>query len=131
MPIRHLGIPKKLSRGSVQRNDVRVIGLHEYPLSRHGDSAVDAAVSDEPSGAGTLIVPDLAASAGIQRVTLVRAADIHDALDDHRLRNDGLRTADTCASGPCPGRAGQSIVAPAPEGERNPGASEVFVGLSV
>ena len=81
MPVGDLGVPEQLTGGAVQGDEVGVIGFEENAVAGQGYPAVGAAgrIAGHPSGAGTLVVPDLAAGAGIQRVALVGAGDIHDA----------------------------------------------------
>ena len=85
-PVGHLGFPQQRAGEAVQRDEVRVVGDHEHAVAGDGDAAVDAAgrVADQALGARTLVVPDLAAAAGIERVALVGAGDIHHAVHDHR-----------------------------------------------
>ena len=75
---------------------MRVVGHHEQAIARDGHAAVDAArgVADEPPRARPLEPPDLAAVAGVERVALVRAGDVHDAVDDDRRDFEARRTRD-------------------------------------
>ena len=63
----------------IEGDDVRVIGHHEHAIAGNADAAIDASrgIANEPFGSRTLIVPDLAAAAGIEGVTLVRARAIY------------------------------------------------------
>ena len=63
-----------------------VVGHHENLIACDRYSAVDAAggIADEPLGAGALEMPDLAACAGIERVTFVGAGNVHDAIGNDR-----------------------------------------------
>ena len=74
----HLGIPKQFAGEAIEGDHVRVVGRHEDALLRHRRAAIDFA--GQFLGDGALIVPDLAARAGVQCVALVGRRDIHDAL---------------------------------------------------
>ena len=52
----------------IERDDVRVIGHHEHAIAGNADAAIDASggIADQPLGSRTLIVPDLAAAAGVE-----------------------------------------------------------------
>src|ERR1700722_14194172 len=70
-----------------------VVGRHEYLISGNRSAAVRAGncISDEPRGAGTLIMPDLTSATGVERVALVGVGNIHHAGDDDW---SGLHIAD-------------------------------------
>ena len=95
-PVRHFGIPQQFARESIEREQVRMIRHHEYALARNRDTSVDApgGIADETFGARLLKAPDLAAVACIERVTLVRAGDVHDAVDDNRRHLQAQRRRD-------------------------------------
>ena len=89
-PIRHLGVPQQLAVEAVDGDHVRVIGEQEQTVAGDRDAAIDPAggVADQSLGAGTLVMPHLAAAAGIERVHFIRARDIHDPVDHNRRRFD-------------------------------------------
>ena len=86
MPVGHLRVPQQRAGEAVEADDVRMIGDHEHAIAGDRDAAIDAAgrVADEPLGARPLVVPDLAARAGVERVALVRARHVHHPADDDR-----------------------------------------------
>ena len=85
-PVGHLRFPEQRAGDAIERDEVRVIGDHEHAIAGDGDAAVGAAggVADQALGSRPLVVPDLAAAAGVERVALVGAGDVHHALDDDR-----------------------------------------------
>ena len=84
MPVGHLGFPQQSSGETVQSDDVGIVGDHEQAVAGSGCAAIDAAggVADQILGSGTLVVPDLASGAGVQRVALIGAGHVHDSVDD-------------------------------------------------
>src|SRR5690348_12890320 len=81
MPIGHFGFPEQLAVEAVEGDHVGVVGEHEDAVACPGDPAVEAegGVASDASGASALIVPNLAAGAGIERPAFVGARDVHDA----------------------------------------------------
>src|SRR5205823_14357174 len=68
----------------VERDDVRAVRFQEHAISGDGDSAVDSAgrIADDTARARTLVMPDRAAAARVERIDLIGACDVHDAIDD-------------------------------------------------
>ena len=104
-PVGHLGFPEQRSGVPIERDEVRVIGDHEHAVAGDADTAIDAArrVSDQALRSRTLIAPDLAAAAGIERVALVGARHVHHAFDDDRrhLEARGVEAVDPLRRQPC------------------------------
>ena len=88
VPVRHLGFPEQRARGSIERDEMRVIGDHEHAISRNPNAPVDTArgVADQALGPRALIVPDLSPAARVEGVALVRARHVHHAV--HHDRRD-------------------------------------------
>ena len=59
-PVGERGVPQQGARQAIEREDVRVVGLHEHAIARDGGAAIRVAL-DDALGAGPLIVPDLRA----------------------------------------------------------------------
>ncbi len=76
---------------------MRVVRGHENPIAADGNTAIHASGRHAGQSARTRtpVVPDLTATAGIERVEIVGRADIHHAIHDNRrhlsLRHVGQR----------------------------------------
>ena len=81
-PVVERRIPQELAAEPVEGDDVRVVGFHEDAIARDPHAAVH--VVDHGGGLRPLVVPDLAAAPGVERVALVGIGDIHDPADDDR-----------------------------------------------
>src|SRR5690349_9890240 len=59
---------------------------HEKLFTGDRNAAVETArgIAHKAPGPGTLEMPDRAPAAGVQRVALVSAGDVHDTFDHHR-----------------------------------------------
>ena len=64
---------------------MRVVGDGEYPVSGERDAAIGAAtcLAEQARRARRAERPDLAARDGVERIDLVGAGDVHDAVHDH------------------------------------------------
>ena len=85
-PVRHLGVPQQRACGTIQRDQMRVIGDHEYAVAGHGHAAVHSSRRSSANAprAAALIVPDRPAGAGVERPAFVGTGDIHDACHHYR-----------------------------------------------
>ena len=85
-PVGHFRFPQQRAGRSIERDEMRVIGDHEHAVAGDADAAVHAAggVADQPLGPRALVVPDLAAAAGVERVAFVGARHVHHAVGDDR-----------------------------------------------
>ena len=90
-PVVQLRVPQQVAGETVQRDDVRAIGLHEHAIAGDGNPTVDAV--EHARRLRMLVTPDLAPGAGIERVALVERGHIHDAAHDcwGDLRAGGAR----------------------------------------
>ena len=86
MPVRHLGVPNQFAGEAVQRDQVGVVGGHEDTVARRGHAAIGAAHGGGRQAGGGLaaVMPDLAAGAGVQRITFVGHGNVHDAAHHDR-----------------------------------------------
>src|SRR6266849_7318736 len=83
VPVRDLRVPEKIASKSIQRDDVGVIGLHENAAAGHSYAAVVSGIANHTLCPGPLVMPELAAGPGIQRVALVGGRHVHDAVHHH------------------------------------------------
>ncbi len=96
-PVGHLRLPQERAAGTIERDEMRVVGRHEDALAADCDAAIDASGRNtgQPTRARAPVVPDLAPTAGIECVEIVRRADVHQAVHDDRrhlhLRHVGQR----------------------------------------
>ena len=81
-PIRHRGIPHQLAGEAIQRDHMRVIGLHEDAVAGDHGSPVHAG-GDHADRFAPLVMPDLPSRAGVERIAIIAAGDVHDAVGYH------------------------------------------------
>ena len=85
-PVRHLGVPQQRPGRPVERDEVGMVGGHEYAIAGNRRAAVDAAagVANLSLRARPLVVPDLTSGARVERVALVAAGHVHHAASHDR-----------------------------------------------
>src|ERR1700679_1600927 len=76
---------------------MRVVGRQENAVSGGSYAAISAArgVAGQAARARTLVMPNLLAGTGVERIAFVRAGDIHDAVDHHRSHLQAPRVRKT------------------------------------
>ena len=91
MPIRHFGFPQQLAIGAAERDHVGVVGEHEHAIAGHGDAAIESArrIPGDAASPFTLVAPDDAAGAGVERPAFVRGRHVHHAVHDQGRVFDG------------------------------------------
>ena len=83
-PVAELRVPQQLARETVERDDVRVVRLHEHAIARDGNAAVRAAAGGQVRRARPPVVPDPPAAPGIEREAFVDPRHVHDPARDGR-----------------------------------------------
>ena len=84
--VRHRNLPKEISVGAIEREEMSIVGDEEDFLVKNSDASIRAklGIAREAGGLPPRIGPKLRASKSVDRQDLVRSSEIEDAIGGER-----------------------------------------------